>query len=141
MASTATAGDTVRVHYVGTLADGTEFDASRGRAPLAFRLGAGEVVPGFDRAVAGMAVGETKTATFPPEDAYGERSDEMTVAVPVDQMPPGVGVGDRLVVGLAGGGQMPVRVAGVEGGTAVLDANHELAGQALTFEITLVGIG
>lgn len=139
--ATATAGDTVHVHYTGTLADGSEFDASRGREPLAFTLGAGEVVAGFDRAVDGMALGETKTVTMPAADAYGERSRERVMQVPSEQLPAGVVVGDRLAVGLSTGGQMSVIVTAIDGDAATLDTNHELAGQDLTFEITLVRIG
>ena len=139
--ATATTGDTVHVHYTGTLADGSEFDASRGREPLAFTLGAGEVVAGFDRAVDGMALGETKTVTMPAADAYGERDAGRVLQVPSEQLPEGVVVGDRLAVGLSTGGQMPVVVTAIDGDAATLDMNHELAGQDLTFEITLVSIG
>jgi peptidylprolyl isomerase len=139
--ATATAGDTVHIHYTGTLGDGSEFDSSRGREPLRFTLGAGEVVPGFDKAVDGMATGETKTVTIPAAEAYGERRDEMEIQVPSDQLPEGVVVGDRLAVGLSTGGQMPVTVTEIDGDAATLDANHELAGKDLTFEITLVRVG
>ena len=138
--ATAAAGDSVRIHYTGTLADGTEFDSSRGREPLAFTLGAGQVVPGFDKAVDGMKTGATQTVTIPASEAYGERRDEMVVNVPSEQLPEGVSVGDRLAVGLSSGGQMPVTVTAIDGDAATLDANHELAGQDLTFEITLVEI-
>ena len=80
--ATATAGDTVHIHYTGTLADGTEFDSSRGREPLAFTLGAGQVVPGFDTAVDGMETGETKTVTIPAAEAYGERDPERRSSCP-----------------------------------------------------------
>ena len=137
----ATAGDSVQIHYTGTLADGREFDSSRSRAPLAFTLGAGEVVPGFDAAVAGMAVGQTKTVTIPPEQAYGAHDPENALVVPADQLPAGVAVGDRLALGTPDGGQVPVVVTALDADGATLDANHELAGKALTFEITLVRIG
>ena len=137
----ATAGDTVHIHYTGTLADGSEFDASRGREPLSFTLGAGQVVPGFDAAVAGMTTGETKTVTIPAEQAYGAHDPENTLVVPAEQLPPGVVVGDRLALGTPDGGQVPVTVTALDADGATLDANHELAGQALTFEITLVRIG
>ena len=136
----AAQGDTVCIHYTGTLADGTQFDSSVGREPLAFTLGAGQVVPGFDRAVSGMETGETQTVTIPAAEAYGARRDDLVIQVPTEQLPDGVSVGDRLAVGLASGGQMPVTVAAIEGDGATLDANHELAGQDLTFEITLVEI-
>lgn len=139
--ATATAGDRVHVHYTGTLASGAVFDSSAGREPLRFTLGAGEVVPGFDAAVAGMAVGQTHTVTIPCAEAYGERVDEMTVEVDRDHLPEGVEVGDRLALGIASGGQLPVTVTALGADAAVLDANHELAGHDLTFEITLVGLG
>ena len=137
----ATSGDTVHIHYTGTLADGTEFDSSRGREPLSFTLGAGQVVPGFDKAVDGMETGETKTVTIPAAEAYGERRDDHVIQVPSEQLPEGAAVGDRLAVGLSSGGQMPVTVTEIDGDAATLDANHELAGKDLTFEITLVEVG
>ncbi|HEX8386759.1 MAG TPA: peptidylprolyl isomerase [Rubricoccaceae bacterium] len=139
--ATATSGDTVHIHYTGTLADGSEFDSSRGREPLRFTLGAGEVVPGFDRAVDGMAVGETKTVTIPAAEAYGEHDAENTLVVPADQLPAGVRLGDRLALGTPDGREVPVVVSELDADAATLDANHELAGKALTFEITLVRVG
>ncbi len=137
----ASAGDTVHIHYTGTLADGTEFDSSRGRAPLSFTLGSGQVVPGFDAAVDGMETGETKTVTIPAADAYGEHDPENTLVVPVDQLPAGVQVGDQLGLTTPDGQQMPVTVSAIDEAGATIDANHELAGKALTFEITLERIG
>ena len=139
--ATATAGDTVHIHYTGTLADGTEFDSSRGRAPLRFTLGVGQVVPGFDTAVAGMETGETKTVTIPAAEAYGDRDPENTLVVPVGQLPEGVAVGDRLALTTPDGQQVPVTVTAIDADGATIDANHELAGQDLTFEITLERIG
>ena len=139
--ATATAGDTVHIHYTGTLDDGSEFDSSRGREPLAFTLGAGQVVPGFDRAVDGMETGETKTVTIPAVEAYGEHDAENTLVVPAAQLPAGVAVGDQLALGTPDGGQVPVTVTAMDAEGATLDGNHELAGKALTFEITLVRIG
>lgn len=133
-------GDSVRVHYTGTLADGSEFDSSRGRDPLAFTAGAGQVVPGFDAAVLGMETGETKTVTIPAAQAYGEPDPEQQLVVPKAEVPDGVTVGDQLQLGMPNGGAVVVRVAEIEGEEVTLDANHELAGQDLTFEITLVEI-
>ncbi len=137
----ATAGDTVHIHYTGTLADGTEFDSSRGREPLRFTLGAGQVVPGFDAAVDGMEAEQTKTVTIPAAEAYGAHDPENTLVVPAADLPEGVAVGDRLALGTPDGGQVPVTVTALDVDGATLDANHELAGQALTFEITLVRVG
>ena len=135
----ASSGDTVRVHYTGTLSDGTVFDSSEGREPLEFTLGAGQVVPGFDKAVDGMEVGQTHTVTIPAKEAYGEPDPGQVVEANRSQLPPGaeVEVGDQLQIGTASGGAMIVRVAEVNEETILLDANHPLAGEDLTFEITL----
>jgi len=134
-------GDTVHVHYTGTLDDGTEFDSSRDREPMSFTLGEGRVIPGFDAAVAGMAVGESKTVTLAAGDAYGPRREEMTVTVPRTQVPPNVKleVGQRLQIG-RGDQALPVVVREVTDDHVVLDGNHPLAGQDLTFALELVQI-
>ena len=135
-------GDLVHVHYTGTLADGTVFDSSEGGEPLGFTLGAGEVIAGFDRAVAGMEVGDTRTVTLSAADAYGEADPENVLVVGRDQMPPGesIAVGDQMAIGTDDGGAIPVTVTEVTDDTVTLDANHELAGQELTFEITLARV-
>ena len=135
-------GDTVSVHYAGRLDDGTPFDSSEGREPLSFTLGSGQVVAGFDEAVTGMEVGEDKTVRLDPEAAYGERRDDLVLDVPKTAFPdgsvPSVGQGVRL--GLQGGGALEARVVEVEDESVTLDANHPLAGQALTFDLTLVDV-
>ena len=135
-------GDTVQVHYKGTLDDGTVFDSSEGSDPIAFKLGEGEVIPGFEEAIEGMATGEKKTQRIPAENAYGERRDELVFSVGRDQMPEGteIEVGDMLRVGFPDGSSANVQVAAMEGDQVTLDANHPLAGKALTFELELVGI-
>jgi FKBP-type peptidyl-prolyl cis-trans isomerase 2 len=136
-------GDTVQVHYRGTLDDGTEFDSSEGAEPIVFTLGAGEVIPGFETAIEGMTAGEKKTERIEAADAYGERRDELVFSVPQDQMPEGgsdIEVGDMLRVGFPDGSSAEVQVAAVEEGSVTLDANHPLAGRNLTFELELVSI-
>jgi FKBP-type peptidyl-prolyl cis-trans isomerase 2 len=130
-------GDRVMVHYRGTLDDGSEFDSSEGRDPLEFVVGSGQVISGFDDAVRGLAVGESVTVRIPPEDAYGPRVDEAIIEIPIDQAPEGLQVGDQ--VQLVSGGR--ATVLEVREDAVVIDANHPLAGQALTFEIELVSIG
>lgn len=139
--SKATKGSKVSVHYTGTLEDGEVFDSSLDREPLQFEVGAGQMIPGFDAAVEGMAVGEKKTVTLPPEEAYGERNDAMTQEVPRDRMPEGYtpSVGDQLQAGTPGGA-MIVTVTAVTDDTVTIDANHRLAGKTLIFEIELVEI-
>ena len=138
----ASSGDQVSVHYSGRLDDGTPFDSSMGREPLAFTLGAGHVVAGFDAAVDGMEVGETKTVRLPADQAYGERRDDLVLNVPRQSLPDGPEpeVGQRVQLGLQGGGAIDARIVDVTPETLTFDANHELAGQALTFDLELVDI-
>lgn len=134
-------GDTVHIHYTGTLRDGTEFDSSRDRDPLAFTLGAGQVVPGFESAVMGMRSGESKTVTIPADQAYGAPRDELMLRVPREQVPPNItlAVGQRLQLG-RGDEAMLVEVREVADDHVTLDANHPLAGEDLTFALELVSI-
>ena len=133
---TAGEGDRVAVHYTGTLDDGEEFDSSRGSEPLSFVVGDGRMITGFDAAVRGMTVGESRTVTMEPSEAYGERNDDLVLTFPINQLPEGVREGDSVV--FTNGGQGVILE--VTGGTFTVDANHRLAGQALTFEIELVSI-
>ena len=130
-------GDQVEVHYVGTLDSGEQFDSSRDRGEtLGFEVGAGQMIAGFDQAVRGMAVGEVKTVRLEAADAYGEPSDEFRQEVPLADLPEGVAVGDPLFTPQ---GQQ-VTVIEINGDVAVIDFNHPLAGEALTFEIEIVAI-
>ena len=139
--SNAAPGRTVRLHYTGTLGDGTVFDSSRGREPLEFTVGSGQVIAGFDAAVTGMRAGETKTVTIPAAEAYGAVRDDMLVTVRRSQFPPGVdvSVGQRFQIG-QGQGAVAATVREVEGERVVLDGNHPLAGQALTFALEVVEV-
>ena len=139
----AETGDTVKVHYTGTLEDGTVFDTSVGGEPLAFTLGQGLVIPGFEEAVTGLKVGESKTVDIPAEQAYGEYRDDLILVVPREQLPEGleVEVGQQLQVSQADGSYIVVTITEVSETTITVDANHRLAGQNLTFEIELVEIG
>ena len=128
-------GDSVLVHYHGTLDDGEVFDSSLERAPLPFVVGSGGVIAGFDDAVRGLAVGEKVTVRIPPQDAYGEVDRARVVEFPLSQAPEGIKVGDQVSLGGA-----PATVTEVTDDTVTVDANHELAGKALTFEIELVEI-
>lgn len=134
---TADAGDLVAVHYTGTLDDGTQFDSSEGRDPLQFTVGSGQVIAGFDEAVTGMSIGQTKTVSIPPEEAYGPYLDVAIIEFATSELPPEAKVGDRLQ---ATDGSI-LRIVKIENGIVTADMNHELAGETLTFEITLVSIG
>jgi peptidylprolyl isomerase len=137
----AKSGDTVRVHYTGTMADGEVFDSSEGHDPLQFTLGEGSVIQGFDDAVTGMQVGEEKTVTIPADEAYGPQRDEMLLRVPRGEFPPDleVEVGQQLQMA-QGDNVFVVTVRQVEEDVVVLDANHPLAGKDLTFKLHLVDI-
>jgi peptidylprolyl isomerase len=140
--SQAKSGDTVRIHYTGTLDDGTEFDSSTGRDPLEFALGSGQVIPGFESAVEGMAVGDSKSVSIEPADAYGERHEQLVQDVPKSAMPDEISaaVGMELQ-GRGPDGQITrFVVAAVSEESITLDANHPLAGQRLNFDIELVEI-
>jgi peptidylprolyl isomerase len=138
----AKSGDTVRIHYTGTLEDGSTFDSSDGRDPLEFKLGSGQVIPGFDKAVTGMSVGEAKTVEIPPEDAYGEHNPNGRQSFPRANIPDDVplDIGTRLQMQTPEGQAVQVVVAEVGEAEVILDANHPLAGKALTFAIELVEI-
>jgi len=138
----ATTGDTVKVHYTGTMQDGSVFDSSRERGPLEFTLGEGRLIPGFEQAVEGMAVGDTTTVVIAPAEGYGERNLESIVEVGREQMPEGFepSVGDQLQIQTGPGNVLPATITAVSDETVTLDANHPLAGETLTFEIELVEI-
>ena len=138
----AEAGNRVRIHYTGTLSSGEQFDSSEGRAPLEFELGSGQVIPGFDRAVEGMEVGESKTVTIPAAEAYGEHRPEMIMTIPNDQLPENLSPvpGQQLQMQTSQGQVVIVTVKEVSDAAVVLDANHALAGQDLTFALELVEI-
>jgi peptidylprolyl isomerase len=134
-------GDTVRVHYTGTLDDGEEFDSSRGLDPLTFTLGTGSVIQGFDDAVTGMTVGDEKRVTIPADEAYGPRRDELTLQLPRSELPPDLELEEGTQLRMEQGEQsVVVTVRQLDDTTVTLDANHPLAGEALTFDLRLVDI-
>lgn len=135
-------GDTVKIHYIGKLADGTVFDTSDDKDPLQFTVGSGQVIPGFDEAVTGMTVGETKTTEIPCAKAYGPRNDNLVIVVDKKQVPPELKpeVGQRLEVGSPSGELLAVTVIEVSDENLTLDANPPLAGEDLTFDIELLEI-
>jgi len=134
-------GKQVKVHYVGTLDDGTKFDSSRDRGePLAFTCMAGQMIPGFDAAVRDMAVGETTTIRLEPEDAYGPRRMDMVQTFAIAQLPGSerLSVGQRIMLSTPSGQPLPATVSDKDDRNITLDMNHEMAGKALTFEIELL---
>lgn len=139
---TAKKGDFVQVHYKGRLRDGSIFDSSEGREPLAFELGSGQMIPGFDAAVHGMAIGEAKETLIPADEAYGHRNDDMLISFDIREIPADLNpqIGQQLMLQQPDGSPLPVVVANITETEIVLDANHPLAGQDLIFDIELVAV-
>ncbi len=140
--ATAKQGDNVKINYTGKLVDGTVFDTSEGHEPLGFTLGGGAVIPGFEEAVLGMDVGESKNVTIPVDKAYGPRNEEMVIKTPRAHVPADIDpeVGQQLQMGGPNGEVVVVQVMEVSDEHVVLDANPPLAGQDLIFDIELVEI-
>jgi len=140
--SQAEKGNTVKVHYTGTLTDETIFDSSRQREPIEFEVGAGQMIAGFDSAVQGMKVGDTKKVEIPSAEAYGPVNEEAMIKVAKDQLPEGMKpeVGMQLEATQQDGRTQVLLVADVMENEVVLDANHPLAGKDLIFDIEMVEI-
>ena len=139
--SQANKGDTVKVHYTGKLKDGSVFDSSRERDPLEIKLGEGHVIPGFEQAIVGMEPGEQKSTTVPAEKAFGDRRPELIAVVKREDFKTNqeLEVGQRFSV-KSDAGQQTFTIVELDEATAKLDANHELAGKDLVFDIELVAI-
>jgi peptidylprolyl isomerase len=139
--STVKNGDTVQVHYTGTLDDGTVFDSSKveGREPIQFQIGAGQLIPGFENGVLGMSVGDSKKIVIESEDAYGEYVEELCFTVPLGNLPEGVQEGTTLQV-MTPNGPALAKVVEINETEAKVDHNHMLAGERLTFDIEVVNI-
>ncbi|MCF7982995.1 MAG: peptidylprolyl isomerase [Thiohalocapsa sp.] len=140
--SEAKSGDFVKVHYTGSLSDGTQFDSSQGQEPLAFTLGEGNMIPGFEQAVMGMSQGDKKTITIPCGEAYGERNEDMKQVVPRSVIPDEIDLVEGMVLHAEGPDGQTVRftVAGFDEQQVQIDGNHPLAGHDLTFDLELVEI-
>lgn len=140
--STAKKGDHVKVHYTGKLTSGEQFDSSANREPLAFTVGAGQMIKGFDDAIPGMAVGDKKTINISPENAYGHQNKDAIIEFPKSNIPEDMKLekGMKLQLQNQEGHPIPVVVTEVKDDVVILDANHELAGKELVFDIELVEI-
>ena len=140
--SQAKNADTVKVHFTGRLENGDVFTSSRDSEPLEFTLGSGQVIPGFEKAITGMELGETKTVNLPPEEAYGPRQEDLVVDVKKSNFPEDLTplTGEQLEIPQEDGEPLKVTVCDISGDTVTLDANHPLAGYAVTFTIILVAV-
>ena len=137
----AEVGDTVQVHYKGTLEDGATFDSSEDRDPLEITIGNGQILPGVESALTGMAEGDTKKGTLDAEDAFGVHNPELVQNVERERIPAEIEleVGAMLQATDETGNPLRLVVVAINDNDVTLDANHPLAGKALTFELTLVG--
>jgi peptidylprolyl isomerase len=135
-------GETVIVHYRGILKNGKEFDSSEGREPLQFTLGASSMIPGFEKAVSKMTVGEMKTVTIKASEAYGPFRKDLVMEISRDKLPPALSVkaGDQLQLKNPRGGTTKVKVVKAIDTSITVDANHELAGQDLIFTLKLIAV-
>jgi peptidylprolyl isomerase len=135
-------GDVVRVHYTGKLQSGEVFDSSEGQDPLQVTIGQGKIIPGFERALIGMQNGEKKTFDLAPEQAFGERRDELVHVIEREQVPPDLKLEVGMQLALEGKDQEPIpaQVVDLSESTVTLDTNHPLAGKPITFDIDVVDI-
>jgi peptidylprolyl isomerase len=135
-------GKYISVEYTGTLGNGDVFDSSAGRQPLEILMGAGQLIPGFESQLMGMGLNEKKVFTVTPEEAYGERDDRLMQSVPRAEVPPSMDIQPGMVVGFVtpDGHKAPARVVHMDDEKLIMDLNHPLAGESLTFEIEVVGI-
>lgn len=149
-------GDRVRVHYTGTLDDGSVFDSSEGfvdkcedegcgcesqaTGPLEFVIGQGNLIPKFEQSVIGLEPGQSVRVKIPADEAYGQRVDEMVAVIERSEIPAGINPepGQQMEVVLQDGTPLPVLITEVTDTSVTLDANHPLAGLDLTFDIRLV---
>lgn len=136
-------GDTISAHYTGRIENGDVFDSSEGRSPLKFTVGAGQLIKGFDDAVVGMAPGERKTVTIPPEEGYGERREDHVVDFPRANIPADMKLEIGMVLQMSdrSGRPIPVVLTEIHDDVVKLDVNHPLAGKTLVFDIEIVETG
>ena len=133
-------GSKVKVHYTGTLDDGSVFDSSDGKEPLEFTIGSNQVIAGFENNIKEMKLNEEKTITIKPSDAYGEKNEQLIREIPRGKFPPEIEVGGRLVLKSPEGQQIPAVVTEIKNDSVVIDLNHPLAGEELTFKVKVVEI-
>jgi FKBP-type peptidyl-prolyl cis-trans isomerase 2 len=132
-------GSKVKVHYTGKLNDNNIFDTSKDKEPLEFTVGEGQLIPGFENGVMGLNTGDKKTIELEPEQAYGQVRDELINEVPMEKLPEGVKEGQMLQAQTEQGA-MNVMVTEVKEKTAMVDANHPLAGKKLIFDLEVVEV-
>lgn len=133
-------GDKVKIHYKGTLNDGTVFDSSDGREPLEFTIGSNQVIAGFENGVKDMKLNQEKTIKIKPSDAYGEKNEQLIVSIPREKFPPEIEVDGKLILKGPQGQNISAVIKEVKNDVVVIDLNHPLAGKELIFKVKVVGI-
>lgn len=135
-------GKFVKIHYTGTFDNGEVFDSSSGCQPLEIEIGAGQVIPGFEKALEGMVPSEKKTFTLQPSEAYGERDDQLEQTFNLSDFPKDFDpeIGQVLILQTDEQGQFPATVKALEADNVHLDLNHPLAGKTITFNIEVVEV-
>jgi len=141
--SPAVDGNTVKVHYKGKLEDGSVFDSSEGRDPLEVKLGTNAIIPGFEKGLMGMEVGDKKTITIPSEEGYGPRRDELIMELNKSDFPENITpeVGLQLQMQREDGQNLPVTIIDIKDEKITLDANFPLAGKTLIFDVEMMEVG
>jgi peptidylprolyl isomerase len=136
-------GDMVKVQYTGMLDDGTVFDKSKDEEPLEFTVGIGQIIPGFDSAIEGMKLNEEKKITIKAEDAYGSKDETLIMKFPRTSLPGNFTPEKGTVIELKGqdGRTIPATITEVTQNDIAVDLNHPMAGEDLTFDIKVVGVG
>lgn len=135
-------GDTIKVEYTGTFDDGTVFDTSKGKEPLEFKAGSGQMIPGFDRAVIGMKIGQEKEIKLQPSEAYGDYNPQLVQKILKKQIQveEELKEGMILAVTIPNGRQVPAMIKEVTDEAIIIDLNHPLAGKTLNFRLKVVDI-
>ena len=133
-------GTKVKVHYTGTLSDGTVFDSSEGKEPLEFTIGENRVISGFENGIKGMKLNDEKTINIYPKEAYGERDERMVVSVPRSKLPPEIEIGGQLLLKGPDDQRIPARIHEIKENEVIIDLNHPLAGKELNFKVKIVAV-
>ena len=135
-------GDTVKIHFTGKLQDGTVVETSKDRDPLEFKIGDGNVIPGLEQGVIGMAAGDKMEIAISPEDAFGQPQEDLVVDINTSEFPKDVELAEGVYLNIesSDGKEFKAKVVEIKGDTVTLDANHPLAGVTINYDVELLEI-
>jgi len=135
-------GDTVKIHFTGKLQDETVIETSKDRDPLEFKIGDGNVIPGLEQGVIGMAAGDKKTIAVSPEEGFGQPQEDLVVDLKKSEFPEDVefAVGAYLNIETSDSKEFKAKVVEIKEDTVALDANHPLAGITINYDVELLEI-